>query len=191
MFSWKPSFWDCWFNEGIWVPRTTPHFTFLYLHVLLFFLKQCVKIINGIKITTAILYDVLMNQVFNIYFLILSFRDSFMVITIISLSRKQSTVGRDYKPAQQFSLPYCLCSCNFFSLPFWNKQHSYTAIELCLLFPSPSRAKSMAFLWMQWCPFIHTLIILKDNTSFDILLVYFYKFWCLFLKHIKAIILFF
>lgn len=121
MFSWKPSFWDCWFNEGIWVPRTTPHFTFLYLHVLLFFLKQCVKIINGIKITTAILYDVLMNQVFNIYFLILSFRDSFMVITIISLSRKQTTVGRDYKPAQQFSLPYCLCSCNFFSLPFWNK----------------------------------------------------------------------
>ena len=39
-----------------------------------------------------------------------------MVITIISLSRKQTTVGRDYKLAQQFSLPYCLCSCNFFSL---------------------------------------------------------------------------
>ena len=88
------------------------------------FLKECVKIINGIKITTAILYDVLINQAFNIYFLILSFRYSFMVITIMSLYRKQTKVGRDYKHVQQFSPPYCLCSCHFFSLPFWNKTAS-------------------------------------------------------------------
>ena len=38
----------------------------------------------------------------------------------------------------------------FLAYHFETKQHPYTAIELCLLFPSASRAKSMAFLWIQW-----------------------------------------
>lgn len=47
--------------------------------------------INGIRIIIAILYYVLINQVFNIYFLTLSSQHSYVVITIISTLQGKKT----------------------------------------------------------------------------------------------------
>lgn len=174
---------------GFQEPHLISHF---FICMFCNFFLECVKIINGIKITTAILYDVLMNQVFNIYFLILSFRDSLMVITVVSLYRKQTKVGRDYKLVQQFSPPYCLCGCNFFSLPFWNKTASLycnrTVLTVSFCFQSQEYGFSLnamtVHLSTHWL-YLRTIHHLIYCWSI------FINFHVFFFKHIKAIILFF
>lgn len=102
-----------------------------------------------------------------------------MVITAVSFYRKQ-TKG-EITNLSNSSVPTVIASLGVVAIllaHFENKTASLYC-RTVLTVSSASRAKSMAFsLNAMTVLFIHTLIILKDNTSFDILLVYFYKFSC-------------
>lgn len=87
-----------------------------------------------------------------------------------------------------FSTPYCFCGYSLLVYHFETEQHPYSVIEVCLLFPE-SRVR--LFSEYNDSTFVHTLIILKDNASFGISLVYFDKSRCSTLfKLRKATVLF-